>query len=82
MGLEELIQDRQKQLKEAERKIASAVQEREGLKAVITNLKLEKASLEASVKAASEEVSRGIEQFVPDGQRCHPTLGSRIATRP
>ena len=58
LGLESLIQNRQRDLEEREQAVALARQEHENLKAVVGSLKQEKTSLEASIKNTREKVSR------------------------
>lgn len=65
LGLEVLIQSRQLELKEQERAVALARQERESLKAVIASLKQEKTSLQASIKEIREKVSREMSKIAP-----------------
>jgi len=65
LGLETLIQRQQVELREQERALALARQERENLKAVVESLKQEKSSLEASIKDTREKVSREIAEIIP-----------------
>jgi len=65
LGLETLIQSRQKELEEQERAFALASRDLESLKAVVESLNQEKTSLEASIKETREKVSREIAKIVP-----------------
>jgi DNA repair exonuclease SbcCD ATPase subunit len=65
LGLETLVQRRQVELKEQERALALAKQERENLKAVLESLKQEKTSLEGSIKNTREKVSQEIAKIIP-----------------
>jgi transposase len=65
LGLEALIQSRQQQLEEQEQAVAKAKQESETIKAVVSGLKQEKTSLEASIKETREKVSREIAKIIP-----------------
>jgi len=65
LGLEALIQSRQQELDKREQALEEAKQESETIKAVVSGLKQEKTSLEASIKETREKVSREIAKIIP-----------------
>jgi len=65
LRLEALIQNRQQELGKREQALGEAKQESETIKAVVSGLKQEKTSLEASIKETRERVSREIAKIIP-----------------
>jgi chromosome segregation ATPase len=65
LGLEALIQGRQTELQKHQQAIASAQEEREGLKATIVDLEQQKTALEASIKRTRDKVSDELAKIIP-----------------
>jgi hypothetical protein len=68
LGLETLIENRQRELDEAERAFARVKSEEENTRAVVDSLKKEKTNLEASIKEMTEKVAKEIAKTVPLAQ--------------
>ena len=65
LGLEALVKSRQLELEERERTVATAKEELETIKSVVSGLKQEKSSLEAGIRETRERVSREIAKIPP-----------------
>jgi predicted nucleic acid-binding Zn-ribbon protein len=78
LGLEALIQSRQKELDKVEQATANTKKELETTKAVVGNLKQEKANLDASIKEARERVGREITKIIPVAQDTINRLGKEL----
>ena len=78
LGLEALIERRQKELDRTEQATANAKKELETTKAVVGGLKQEKANLEASIKETREKVGREIAKIIPLAQDTIDKLGKEL----
>jgi DNA repair exonuclease SbcCD ATPase subunit len=78
LALEALIQSRQQELDKTEQAIANAKRELEIAKAVVGNLKQEKANLDASIKETREGVGREIAKIIPIAQDAINRLGKEL----
>jgi len=65
IGLETLIENRKSELKKQEQAIMEARRDSGSLKAVVSDLKREKESLEASIKTTQEKISKEIAKITP-----------------
>jgi len=78
LGLEALIQSRQKELDKMEQATANTKKEMETAKAVTGSLKQEKTNLDAGIKETRERVGREITRIIPVAQDAIDRLGKEL----